>query len=223
MISFRVKFAEAIRARGSLARHIPTRYEFIRRSRRVCASHLFIIFSLNLHCFSSLEEQQLSKPNLPHPHLLSKRQIAAMSPRLGILNNIPLAISFEVRVFIFHHFVMNDMMSRGTKRGFRGIMDFGGLNGKARVQVRRGIVAQDGFDKLAEVDLQAPIVISFMYQFGQEECVSFHLFFLLFFRLSDLCVYFRERVSVEAVCSMDSLCHCVRRSSTPIGGSGWRT
>ena len=40
---------------------------------------------------------------------------------------------------------------------------------KARIQVRRGMVAQDGFDKLAEVNLKAPIEISFIDQFGQEE------------------------------------------------------
>ena len=49
----------------------------------------------------SLEEQQLSKSGTHGPHTLSKREIAAMSPHLGILNNIPLAIAFEVRVSIF--------------------------------------------------------------------------------------------------------------------------
>jgi ubiquitin-protein ligase E3 C len=31
------------------------------------------------------------------------------------------------------------------------------------------MIAQDGFDKLAEVNLKAPIEISFIDQFGQEE------------------------------------------------------
>jgi len=41
--------------------------------------------------------------------------------------------------------------------------------GRTRVQVRRGNVAQDGFDKLEEVDLKAPIEITFIDQFGAEE------------------------------------------------------
>jgi hypothetical protein len=39
--------------------------------------------------------------------------------------------------------------------------------------VRRGMIAEDGFDKLAEVNLKAPIEIIFIDQFGQEEWVSF--------------------------------------------------
>jgi ubiquitin-protein ligase E3 C len=85
-----------------------------------------------------------------------------MSPRLGILNNIPFAIPFEVRVSIFRNFVVNDMISRGVTR-------YGHIGNKTRIQVRRGMVAQDGFDKLAEVNLKAPVEISFIDQFGQEE------------------------------------------------------
>ena len=94
-----------------------------------------------------------------------------MSPRLGILNNIPFAIPFEVRVSIFRHFVVNDKKSRGFSR-----YDRLGMMNKSRIQVRRGMVAQDGFDKLAEVNLKAPIEISFIDQFGQEEYVDFVLF-----------------------------------------------
>lgn len=139
----------------------------------------------------SLEEQQLSNPDsntenntavsLPtrgprsyNNRQLSKRQIAAMSPRLGVLNNIPFAIPFEVRVSIFRHFVMNDMMARSGStdsfgRRFGGGGGPWGLSGKSRVQVRRGMVAQDGFDRLGDVDLKAPIEITFIDQFGQEE------------------------------------------------------
>jgi ubiquitin-protein ligase E3 C len=41
--------------------------------------------------------------------------------------------------------------------------------GKTRVQVRRGNVAEDGFDKLGEADLKAPVEITFIDQFGAEE------------------------------------------------------
>lgn len=87
-----------------------------------------------------------------------------MTPRLGVLNNIPFAIPFEVRVSIFRRFVMYDAMSRGITR-----YNHLGMINKSRVQVRRGMVAQDGFDKLAEVNLKAPVEISFIDQFGQEE------------------------------------------------------
>jgi ubiquitin-protein ligase E3 C len=86
-----------------------------------------------------------------------------MSPRLGVLNNIPFAIPFEVRVSIFRHFVANDMVSRGVSRHHYHRL------GRTRVNVRRGSVAQDGFDKLREADLKAPIEITFIDQFGQEE------------------------------------------------------
>jgi ubiquitin-protein ligase E3 C len=166
---------------------------FVEAAVYVLAVYLFFSHFLYI-AYSSLEEQQLSKTDSHHPRVLSKRQIAAMSPRLGILNNIPFAIPFEVRVSIFQHFVMNDMMSRGNGRGFSRIMDFGGSNGREKIQVRRGMVAQDGFDRLGEVDLKAPIEISFIDQFGQEEYVfTFHYYF---FRLSDfyLCIFCRAGI-----------------------------
>ena len=118
----------------------------------------------------SFEEQQISQPTGSRP--LSKRQVAFMSPRLGVLNNIPFAIPFETRVSIFRHFVANDMVTRGVDRHSR-------RSGRTRVSVRRGSVAQDGFDKLEGADLKAPIEISFIDQFGQEEYVCL---FSSFFR-----------------------------------------
>lgn len=126
----------------------------------------FITKSFSLVSPRSLEEQQIqiSKSEAQSSRTLSKRQIAVMSPRLGILNNIPFAIPFDVRVSIFRNFVMNDMISKGITR-----YSHLGMLHKSRVQVRRGMVAQDGFDKLADVNLKAPIEISFIDQFGQEE------------------------------------------------------
>ncbi|KAF8149186.1 hypothetical protein B0H34DRAFT_863172 [Crassisporium funariophilum] len=133
---------QALPTLRSLAGHLPTRYELVQANRRA----------------------------------LSKREIAAISPRLGILNNIPFAIPFEVRVAIFRHFVINDMMARGSMHSqgsWRSRADpffrRGGHGGKTRVQVRRGMVAQDGFNKLGEADLKAPVEISLIGQFGQEE------------------------------------------------------
>ncbi|CAA7268561.1 unnamed protein product [Cyclocybe aegerita] len=44
-----------------------------------------------------------------------------------------------------------------------------GPGGRPRVPVRRGMVAQDGFDKLSGVDLKQPVEIVFVDQWGQEE------------------------------------------------------
>jgi ubiquitin-protein ligase E3 C len=94
--------------------------------------------------------------------------MAYISPRLGILNNIPFSIPFEIRVSIFRHFVANDMVSRsGGVDRFSRMMGSG--RGGTRVTVRRGMVAQDGFDKLSEADLKGTIEITFVDQFGQEE------------------------------------------------------
>lgn len=105
---------------------------------------------------------------------LSKFQLAQISPRLGILNNIPFAIPFETRVRIFREFVYNDMVAHGANEASgpsrmlpSRAMQFGGY--KTRVQVRRDMVAQDGFDRLAEADLKQPVEITFIDQFGQEE------------------------------------------------------
>jgi ubiquitin-protein ligase E3 C len=84
-----------------------------------------------------------------------------MSPCLGALNNTAFAIPFEIRVSIFRHFVASDMVSHVVSKHRR--------SGRTRVSVRRGSVAQDGFDKLEGADLKAPIEISFINQFGQEE------------------------------------------------------
>ncbi len=123
-----------------------------------------------------LEEQSISSSNSDLPRILNKRQLASISPRLGILNNIPFAIPFAVRVSIFRHFVVNDMMARGSMNysgswssRFDPLFRGGRAARKTRVQIRRETVSQDGFDRLAEVDLKGPIEITFIDQFGQEE------------------------------------------------------
>ena len=93
---------------------------------------------------------------------ISQRQVAFMSPRLGVLNNIPFAIPFEARVSIFRHFVANDMARHGRDELRR-------FHHTARITVRRGNIAQDGFDRLENVDLKGPVAITFIDQFGQEE------------------------------------------------------
>jgi ubiquitin-protein ligase E3 C len=58
------------------------------------------------------------------------------------------------------------MINRGVRRH-----DYLRLR-KTRVQVRRGNIAEDGFDKLGDVNLKSPIEITFIDQFGQEESVN---------------------------------------------------
>ncbi|KAF8553543.1 hypothetical protein OG21DRAFT_1485369 [Imleria badia] len=83
-------------------------------------------FSIDMNLFieaAVYEGQQADDPGIPRSS--APRQLAhSLSPRLGILSNIPFAIPFETR---------------------------------------------DGYDRLAEVDLRAPISITFIDQFGEPE------------------------------------------------------
>ena len=74
---------------------------------------------------SSLEERQLSQPETlgltgARALALNMRQVAYLSPRLGVLNNIPVAVPFDVRVGIFRRFVLNDADTRGLAAPWRG-------------------------------------------------------------------------------------------------------
>jgi ubiquitin-protein ligase E3 C len=106
-----------------------------------------------------VEDQQFVQPAGARP--LTRRTLADLSPRLGVLNNIPFAIPFEARVKIFRSFIENDRHSIGadTRSFFR----------RTRATVRRGHVAEDGFDKLGDADLKHPIEITFIDQFGEKE------------------------------------------------------
>ncbi|EGN93917.1 hypothetical protein SERLA73DRAFT_189041 [Serpula lacrymans var. lacrymans S7.3] len=84
-----------------------------------------------------------------------------MSPRLGVLNNIPFAIPFEIRVSIFRNFVASNMVQEGVDH-------FSRYN-RTVITVRRGHIAEDGFDRLSEANLKAPIRIEFIDQFGEPE------------------------------------------------------
>ena len=143
-----------------------------RSSRPLCKSrssasliyNLIVSITLAFNNVFSFEERQLSTPENGRVVPLNKRQLAYLSPRLGVLNNIPFAIPFNVRVEIFRQFVQNDIISRGY-------MPWRGRMGAAKVVIRRDHIAQDGFDRLADADLRAPIAITFIDNFGNEECV----------------------------------------------------
>ena len=64
-----------------------------------------------------LEDAQLSLPDLPEEEedsvplwlrtrrRFTKRQMAHLSPRLGLLNNLPMSIPFQTRLMVFRKFV----------------------------------------------------------------------------------------------------------------------
>ncbi|KAI9447283.1 hypothetical protein BJY52DRAFT_1428505 [Lactarius psammicola] len=93
-----------------------------------------------------------------------RQQRRGAAIRSAVLNNIPFAIPFEGRVNIFRSFVVNDKRSIGTD-----IRSFDEFRSRTHATVRRGHVAEDGFDKLAEANLKRPIGITFINQFGEEE------------------------------------------------------
>lgn len=92
----------------------------------------------------------------------SARNLAYLSPRLGVLNNVPFVIPFETRVEIFRRFTLLDY-SRLERQTYR--------DRKREVTIRRDHIAQDGFDKLNSLgpQLKHRFLIQFIDQWGMEE------------------------------------------------------
>ncbi|KAG0212100.1 hypothetical protein BGX28_006861 [Mortierella sp. GBA30] len=91
-------------------------------------------------------------------------QLARLSPRLGVLNNVPFAIRFKDRVAIFREFVNSD---RQRTPGLRDSHLF--PMGHARIH--RGSVFEDGYEHLNSLGpmLKGRIAISFIDQYGIPE------------------------------------------------------
>ncbi|KAG8214281.1 HECT-domain-containing protein [Butyriboletus roseoflavus] len=146
------KCLQAIHARDSRRPFMPT-------------DHWHVSSQIDMNSFveaAVYEEQQVDDSVVPRSS--SRRQSAhfpRLSPRLGVLNNIPFAIPFETRVLIFRRFVQSDMMNRGLSNSLR--------RGRMEVSIRRTSIAQDGYDRLSDLDLRAPISITFIDQFGGPE------------------------------------------------------
>ncbi len=160
------------------------------------------------------EERQFIPPVLSRPH--SKRSIAYMSLRLGVLHNIPFAIPFEARVNIFRSFINNDKQS--LRSDVYVFDEF--RHSRTNATVRRGHVAEDGFDKLADTNLKQPIQITFIDQFGEKECVCP---IGSFFRFANWRRWILGWVLMAEASSRSSLLTSRRRSSTRIEGFGSRT
>ncbi|KAF6766810.1 hypothetical protein PSEUBRA_000436 [Kalmanozyma brasiliensis GHG001] len=107
--------------------------------------------------------QQLRAQGGTRSRHLTALNLAFLSPRLGILNNVPFMIPFDVRVQIFRQFVNIDAVKNGiyVNRYQR----------RRAVNIRRDHVAQDGFASLAPLgaDLKKPLEIVFIDKFGQPE------------------------------------------------------
>ncbi|KAJ6615220.1 hypothetical protein B0H10DRAFT_2164909 [Mycena sp. CBHHK59/15] len=92
-------------------------------------------------------------------------QLAYFSPRLGILNNVPFAIPFFTRVAIFQRFVANNRNTLRANNPRRGRHS----DSSGRLTIRRGHLAQDGFEQLQEVDLRDHISVTFIDKLGLAE------------------------------------------------------
>lgn len=94
---------------------------------------------------------------------LTALNLAFLSPRLGILNNVPFLIPFDVRVQIFRQFVHIDATKNEIYRDqFRR---------RQSVTIRRSHIAQDGFARLNPLgaELKKPLEIIFVDQWGNKE------------------------------------------------------
>ncbi|KAG2337896.1 hypothetical protein BDR05DRAFT_1004684 [Suillus weaverae] len=141
-----MKCLQAIYAQGSCKPFMPE-------------NHWHVNSQIDMNSFidaAVFEEQQLDKSSAPRA--LTKRQLSHFSPQLGVLNNIPFAIQFETCVLIFQCFVENNKWNRNRD-----------THGRINVSICRGHTTQDGYDRLAEADLRAPIMITFLDQFGEPE------------------------------------------------------
>ncbi|BGP35529.1 ubiquitin-protein ligase (E3) [Rhodotorula toruloides] len=98
--------------------------------------------------------------------VLSKRQLALISPRLGILNNIPFVVPFETRVAIFRQFIDNDFAKLGL-----GEATSYAARSRHRAVVRRTHLAEDAYTHMNGLgpELKKRIEIVFIDEHGMEE------------------------------------------------------
>lgn len=96
---------------------------------------------------AELADTQDDEPNAPslprwarQRQKYSKRQMASISPRLGLLNNLPMAVPFTTRLKIFRNFIFMDKDRSGVYETRR-----------IKAKIRREHLAEDGFDQLSEV------------------------------------------------------------------------
>ncbi|CAO1624719.1 unnamed protein product [Jaminaea pallidilutea] len=102
-----------------------------------------------------------ARPSKQH---ISARKLAFISPRLGILNNLPFVIPFATRIKIFRTFIYRDAVRlRIDRSGF--------MSRRRRVTIRRDHISEDGMAQLNGLGsaLKESIEIVFLDQWGFEE------------------------------------------------------
>ncbi|KAI9264431.1 hypothetical protein BY458DRAFT_556842 [Sporodiniella umbellata] len=135
-----------------------------RDSRRsFCSADHWLIPNLNTDNFSSAavaEEFNLETDLQENIHL-SKGRLALISPRLGLLNNIPFVVPFEQRVEIFRQFIQNDRQRNLDDR----------FGARVKATIRRDHMFEDGFNAFHTLGagIKDRIAISFVDEFGLEE------------------------------------------------------
>nr|XP_018265401.1 ubiquitin-protein ligase E3 C [Kwoniella dejecticola CBS 10117]OBR87559.1 ubiquitin-protein ligase E3 C [Kwoniella dejecticola CBS 10117] len=93
----------------------------------------------------------------------TKRQLAYISPRLGLLNNLPMSVPFQTRLEVFRKFIESDQQRLG--------IDYHSRRQRNYAKIRRTHISQDGFDELGELGpaLKSRIEITFVDQYGLTE------------------------------------------------------
>lgn len=110
--------------------------------RSFCPKDHWLVKDLDNENFSrQVAAEELELENEPERRQPSKGRLAIISPRLGVLNNIPFVIPFEQRVEIFRMFVANDRQD-----------DF--IRPQMGVAIRRTHVFEDGFTHLYPLGTQ---------------------------------------------------------------------
>ncbi|CAG8528220.1 16186_t:CDS:10, partial [Cetraspora pellucida] len=142
------KLLKQIHARDSRRRFTPER-------------HWLMTSEFDMSTFAKnvvAEEQDLEREN--DKVSIDKRQ-ESVSPRLGVLHNIPFVIPFDERVKIFRQFIRND-----RERHIHAIFE-----PRTRVTIHRSKIFEDGFDQLNAMGarLKNPVAIQFIDEFGIQE------------------------------------------------------
>ncbi|CAG8497361.1 5432_t:CDS:10 [Gigaspora margarita] len=140
------RLLKQIHARDSRRRFTPER-------------HWLMTSEFDMSTFAKIvvaEEQELENDKMN-----MERQLESVSPRLGVLHNIPFVIPFEERVKIFRQFVRND-----RERHIHTIFE-----PRTRVTIRRSKIFDDGFTHLNAMGprLKNPVAIQFIDEFGIQE------------------------------------------------------
>lgn len=104
---------------------------------------------------TGVDEHGVSRPR----QYMTRRQLAnsRVSPRLGLLNNLPMAVPFATRLQVFREFIRADRKRLGIQRYGRA---------RHRVAIRRTHLAEDGFRQLNSLGsgLKNTIEITFIDQ-----------------------------------------------------------